>query len=207
VTETANTSPVIGVVSFGSSGPNRRWWLTRLPLSAVFSCVIFFGLRPEPFGLTPNGLDPFFYTGYAINFHELIREIGGRYYFVSRWSSYYPNYLLTKLLGDTAGRLAWRYLLSIAILLSIWHLGRRWKWSLHLELLVGLTVLTMPMFARAFLTDYVEYSVVAYGLLLAVQCLESEHTNFRSMAIGVLCGTILVANPIAATVCFAPVVG
>ena len=189
------------------AAPSLRWWATRSALATALPLLVFFGLRPDSFGLIPNSLDPFFYTGYAINFDDVMREIGDRYYFVSRWSSYYPAYLLTKVFGAVDGRLIWRLMLCVAILLSIWHLGRRWKWTIQMEMLVGLVVITMPMFARAFLTDYIEYTIVAYGIVLVIQCLEPRHSRVRSLFIGLMCGAIAVANPVAATICFAPVLG
>lgn len=42
------------------------------------------------------------------------------------------------------------------------------------EVLVGVVVLTTPMLARSFLTDYVEWLVVSLGIIVVCECLGSE---------------------------------
>jgi hypothetical protein len=72
-----------------------------------------------------------------------MREVADRHYFVSRWSTYYPSFLLWEAFGAVAGRLVLRLLLASGMLLSLWHLGRRWRWSPQVELVVGVVALTM----------------------------------------------------------------
>jgi hypothetical protein len=194
------------VIAIAESGPAPRgWWARRSIASVLLPLTAFVVLRPESFGLTPNGLDPFFYTGYAINFHDLLRDVADHWYFVSRWSAYYPSFLLTEAFGAVAGRLILRLLLASGMLLSLWHLGRRWRWSPQVELVVGVVAVTLPIFARAFLTDYVEYLVVSLGLVLITQCLEPRRTALRSVAIGVIAALLLIANPATFTVIALPV--
>ena len=38
-----------------------------------------------------NGIDAFFYTGYAQNLGDVIALSGDGHYFVSRWTAYLPN--------------------------------------------------------------------------------------------------------------------
>lgn len=172
--------------------------------AAVLSLVLYLVMRPENYGLTPNGLDPAFYTGYATNFDDMLSSVGQSHYFVSRWSQYMPAYLFTRVFGAVAGRLLWRLVLSTAILTTAWRLGRRWQWTIAHELLVGTVLVTMPMFVRAFFTDYTEYAVVAYGLLLVMLCLRERQTPWSIAALGVLAGLLVVANPIAVTVLAGP---
>lgn len=44
-------------------------------------------LKPDLFGLVPNGLDPMFYTGYSINLDDVLTVNGNQHYFVTQWSS------------------------------------------------------------------------------------------------------------------------
>lgn len=181
--------------------------LTALALrAAALSVVLYLVLRPENFGLTPNGLDPVFYTGYATNLDDLLAAVGQNHYFVTRWSQYLPVYVLSQLFGGVAGRLVFRLMLSCAILTATWRFGRRWKWTLAQELLVGTVLMTMPMFVRAFFTDYTEYAVCAYGLLLIVLCLKAKQTAWSSLVLGVLAALLVVANPLAVTVLAGPLV-
>jgi hypothetical protein len=159
--------------------------------------VLYAVLRPENYGLTPNSLDPIFYTGYAINFDDIINAVGDRHYFVSRWSAYMPGYVADRLAGPIVGRLLWRLVLAAAILVSLWALGRRWKWTWAQRFLIGALVLTMPMFVRAFFSDYVEYFVVAIGICLVCLCLRERQTVWSALAIGAMAGSIVVANPVA----------
>jgi hypothetical protein len=161
--------------------------------------ALYVVLRPENYGLTPNTLDPFFYTGYAINFDDIMNAVRGRHYLVSRWSAYYPGYIADALAGPFVGRLLLRLVLAAAILLSIWGMGRRWQWTRAQQLLIGVLVLTMPMFVRAFFTDYVEYMVVALGICLVAICLRERQTALSAAISGALAALIVVANPIAIT--------
>ena len=161
------------------------------------SASIFLLLRPERVGLTPNPLDPFFYTGYAINFDDILREVGDLNYFVSRWSVYMPGRAFSWVFGPTWGRLVLRWCVASACLVSLWHLGKRWRWNRPTELLIGLIALTNPMLARAFMTDYVEWFVVSVGLILVCQCLERRATSVRSASIGAISALLIVANPYA----------
>jgi hypothetical protein len=162
-------------------------------------------LRPENYSLVPNWLDPVFYTGYATNLNDLIVGVGQQHYFITRWSLYLPNYAFSRLLGPIAGRLVWRLILSTSILTAAWRLGRRWKWTIAQEVLAGTVLVTIPMFVRSFFTDYSEYAVVAYGLLLIVLCLRARQSPWSVAAIGVLAGLLVVANPVTLTVMAAPV--
>jgi hypothetical protein len=181
------------------------WWKTHITWSVLIPPLLFAIFLPETYGLTPNGLDPFFYTGYAINFDDIMREIGDHHYFVSRWSAYLPSRLFASILGPSLGRLALRWLIASAILLAVWHLGRRWSWNRATELIVGVVTLTSPMFARAYMTDYVEWFVVGVGIILVCQSLEVTKSWTRSTAIGAMAALVVIAYPLAATLTVAPI--
>jgi hypothetical protein len=171
--------------------------VTRVGLAAVgLPLLLYLVLRPENYGLTPNSLDPMFYSGYAINFDDLLNAVGDRHYFVSRWTAYYPGYVANRLAGPVVGRLLWRLVLTSMVTLSLWSLGRRLKWSRAASVLVVILVLTMPIFVRAFFSDYVEYLVVALGICLVCLTLREGQTMLTGLVLGVLSGAILVANPV-----------
>lgn len=172
----------------------------KVGLFVVFPLCLYFLLRPENYGLTPNSLDPMFYSGYAINLDDLIQSVGQRHYFVSRWSSYLPNNLASLLLGPFAGRLAWRLILASLILSSLWKLGSRWSWNTVQKLFIGTVILSTPMFLRAFFTDYVEYLIVALGIMLVCLCLQDLQRISQALGIGLLSALILIANPVTITI-------
>lgn len=179
--------------NFGRQGRIARWCVGVVALPLALYVI----LRPENYSLTPNSLDPMFYTGYAINFDDLINALGQRHYFVTRWSAYYPMYVADAMFGPVVGRLLWRLVLAVAVVGSVWGLGARWKWNWGQRLLIGTLVLTMPIFVRAFMTDYVEYLVVALGTCLVVLALVEQHTVVTSCLVGALAALVLVANPVA----------
>ncbi len=186
-----------------SAPTEHGWWASRAALAVVLPVVLFLVLRPERYGLKPNPLDPVFYTGYAINFDDMIREVGDSHYFVSRWSAYLPNTVGSVVFGPYWGRLVVRWLAASTILLSLFHLGRS-KWKPNTEIAVGVVALTTPMFVRSFMTDYVEWFFVASGIVLYCQCLEPKVRWARSILIGVLAALILVANPPAVLITMLP---
>ena len=187
-----------------------RWKV--FALSILLPLGLYIVLRPENYGLTPNSLDPMFYTGYSINFDDILNAAGDDYYFVTRWSVYLPMYVADRLVGPVVGRLLWRLALASMVLLALWTLGKRWRWTLNQRILIGIIVLSTPMFVRAFFTDYTEYTVVGLGIPLVCLCLRERHTWCSAGAVGVLSGLIVTANLIAVTaivptVFFAFVVG
>jgi hypothetical protein len=176
-----------------------------LAASFALPLALYAILRPENYGLTPNSLDPLFYSGYAINFDDIMNAVGDRHYFVSRWSAYYPGYVADQIAGPFVGRLLLRLVYAAVILISVWHLGSRLRWTKAQQLLMGTLILTMPMFVRSFFTDYTEYVIVALGLCLVVLCLLERQTWRSAIVIGALAGLMVVANPVAITAVGFPV--
>lgn len=189
-----------------AQGVISNWWTPRVVVAVVLPLVLYVVLRPEKYGLTPNSSDPIFYTGYAINFDDVLRELGGNRYFVTRWPLYMPSRLFAWAFGPMLGRLMLRWMLSAVLLLCVYHLGKRWKWSRQNEVVVGVVALSLPMFARAFMTDYFEWLVVSFGAILTVQCLEARSTRLRSLTIGALGTCIVITNPVSAAMVGPPAV-
>ena len=133
--------------------------------------ALYIVLRPENYGLTPNSLDPVFYSGYAINFDDVMNAVGARHYFVSRWSAYYPGYSPMRLRDPSSAACLLRLVLASGLLLGIWRFGHSRGWRRPQMVFIGILIITMPMFVRAFFTDYVEYMVVTLGLVLGAPLL------------------------------------
>lgn len=167
----------------------------RFLLPVLLPLGLFVVLRPERYGLVPNSLDPVFYTGYSLNFDDVLNAATDRHYFVTRWTAYLPVFAFDKVLGPMASRLLWRWILAALVTASLVHLGRRLGWRPVQTVAAAVLVLSSPMFLRAFLTDYVEYMVVAIGVVLVVLALRERQTVLTAVAIGVCSGAVLVANP------------
>ncbi len=195
VTATDEHAPRVSAPLWTQGREVGVWLLAAFALAVGLYVV----LRPENYGLTPNSLDPLFYTGYAINFDDILNAVTDRHYFVSRWSAYFPAYIAERVAGPIWGRLILRLILAATILCAVWWLGLRQKWSWGQRVLIGSLVITMPMFVRAFFTDYVEYAVVALGLILVAVCVRGGRSVVSGLAAGTLAAAIVVANPIAIT--------
>ena len=183
---------------------DRAWWRWHVSAALLLPPALYLTLMPDSYSVVPNGLDPYFYTGYAMNFDDIMREVGDGYYFVSRWTVYMPSRASMALFGTIAGRLVLRWLVASAMLVAVWHFGRQWRWSRTTALVVGVVLLSNPIFARAFMTDYVEWVVVGLGVIGAALCFEPTLTAARAGLIGALFAAVVVANPMALTVVGVP---
>lgn len=172
----------------------------QIVVALALPVLLYVILRPENYSLTPNSLDPVFYTGYATNFDDLINAVGQQHYFVTRWTAYYPMYVLDAIVGAEPARLVWRWIVASFALVAVWSLDGGTHSSRSprsVQVLVGVLTLTMPIFVRAFFTDYVEYFVVSFGLVLVVLALREQQRWWSSLAIGGIAASILIANPVA----------
>jgi hypothetical protein len=177
---------------------------SRSITALVLTAFVYSVLRPETFGLTPNPTDPFFYTGFQTNFDDILNALGQAHYFTTRWSSYLPGLLFNQIFGPVYGRLILRWILTSAILLVVWQSKRFWSFGQRVA--SGIAILTLPMYARAFMTDYVEYMVVFLGfLMVALAIRDGDHQLHHSAAGGVLLGLGFTANPFALTMMAGPV--
>ncbi|MEI7780248.1 MAG: hypothetical protein WCJ42_12595, partial [Actinomycetes bacterium] len=186
----------------GRHSAARRLLVRLAP--AAWCTSLYLLLRPENFGLTPNALDPFFYSGYTVNLDDALRATGIRWYFISRWSAYLPAHYFTVIAGPFLGRLLFRLVLTTAAVVLLRSLGRASRWRWEQTLLASTVLITMPMFVRALFTDYTEHAVVGYGVLLVCLCLRPRQTIWTTTALGVLSGLLLVANPTSLSMIAAP---
>ena len=188
----------------GGSVRDIRTIVASIGAALALPIVLYVALQPENFGLTPNSLDPLFYSGYAINFDDVMNAVQDRHYFVSRWTSYYPGYIADRIAGPFVGRLLLRALLAASILGALWSLGKLQRWNWPQRILIGTLILTMPTFVRAFFTDYVEYIIVALGICLVTVCIRGRPTVTNGLLAGSLAAAIVIANPIAVTAVLLP---
>lgn len=167
---------------------------------AMTVCVLVWLLKPDLFGLVPNSLDPMFYTGYAINLDDALATAGNRHYFVTRWTSYMPMYLFSEIFGPYWGRLVLRLAMILVLSEMFWRFGSRLAFPTKSRLLGIFAVVTAPMFVRAFTTDYPEYFIIwgSMVLCLLVVSFADKPNIVKSVAVGVLAVSLLIANPFSA---------
>lgn len=152
-------------------------------------------LKPDLFGLVPNGLDPMFYTGYSINLDDVLTVNGNQHYFVTRWSSYLPQYLSTQLFGPYWGRIILRLLMLSILSEAMWRVGKRFQFSALTRLVTTLIVFGLPMFVRSFTTDYTEHSVTFYGTLLVSLVVSQPFSAKWAVVFGGLAALLVISNP------------
>ncbi len=166
--------------------------------------ALFLVLQPETFGVTPNNLDPFFYTGFGINFDDSLAAGGSQHYFVSRWAVYYPLFIANALAGPVLGRLLLRLLIVSLILRGFWRL--RPEWSTAQRVATGTLIVSLPMFLRALLTDYTEYAVASLIFGLVILAVRDQQSAPSALLAGVLTGLTIASNPIGVVAAAAPLV-
>ncbi len=184
---------------------NPRFTSTIESLAPVLLPVLLFlVLQPETFSVTPNGLDPFFYTGFGINFDDSLAAGGSQHYFVSRWAVYYPLFIANAVAGPVIGRLLLRLLVASLILRGVWKLKP--EWSIAQRLIVGTVVISLPMFLRAFFTDYTEYAVASFVFGLVIVAVRDRQTLTTALLAGLLVGLTIASNPIGVVAVAMPLV-
>ena len=167
-------------------------WTVCLPV-AMFVLV-----RPDWFSRA-NGLDEYFYTGYAQNLGDLIAISGDGHYFVSRWTVYLPNRVFFKLLGGETGFLVLRWVYATLVCIAVAALGsRRWRRSDTIAILV--LVLLMPMLLRPMLSDYIDSFTVPAGIICIVLVALRPRAVSTAAVVGALTAAIAIANPIAVAI-------
>lgn len=182
-------------VSVSLGAPGWTGVLVRHGLFALLVVVLAVILKPDLYGLIPNSLDPIFYTGYATNLDDALAAAGNRHYFVTRWSSYLPQYLSCSVFGPYWGRLVLRLLLLSVIFEMFWRVGSRFKFTPASRVAASLLVVFSPIFIRAFTTDYQEYSTTFYGLCLTVIVISQSMDWRRGLLAGVLSAAMIISNP------------
>jgi hypothetical protein len=169
--------------------------LIRQTLLMVAVVVVALVLKPDLFGVIPNSLDPMFYTGYSINLDDALAAGGNGHYFVTRWSSYLPQYFMCQIFGPYWGRIALRLFMLAVISEVFWRIGRRFRFTTSSRVAAFMFVIFMPMFVRAFTTDYQEYASLFYGVLLASIVFTQKQTFKWCAGFGVLSALLAISNP------------
>ena len=176
--------------------------LTRQTILMVGIVIVALILKPDLFGLIPNSLDPMFYTGYSINLDDALAAAGNGHYFVTRWSSYLPQYFACQIFGPYWGRIALRLFMLAIISEVFWQIGKRYRFTKSSRVTAFGFVILMPMFVRAFTTDYQEYSSLFYGILLVSIVFVQKKTIKWSVGFGVLSALLVISNPFNAGIIF-----
>ena len=176
------------------NGTFSRVFVRQVIFVSVF-LVLALVLQPDLFGLVPNSLDPMFYTGYSINLDDALAAVGNRHYFVTRWSSYLPQYLSTQLFGPYWGRVILRLLMLSILSEVMWRVGKRFQFSALTRLVTTLIVFGLPMFVRSFTTDYPEHSVTFYGTLLVALVVSQPFSAKWAAVFGGLAALLVISNP------------
>ena len=195
--ETPARESVDGLSSMDSapSAGGRRAILVSALLALGLPLAGFWLVRPDWFSRL-NGLDSYFYTGYAQNMGDVIATSGDKHYFVSRWTVYLPNRLFFKLFGAETGFLMLRWLFAAVVCGAIFAIGwRRWRRSDTVGLVV--LMLLMPMLLRTVLSDYVDSLTVPAGVACIAAVALRPRSRWTAGVVGALAAAILVANPIA----------
>lgn len=170
--------------------------LARFAPIALLPLALYLVLRPENYSLTPNSLDPVFYTGYSMNFDDVMNAVRDRHYFITRWSVYLPMRVFDAMFGPIAGRLIWRWVLAVFVGAVLAAFARERGCRRSVQLLLVALALSMPMFVRAFMSDYMEFAVLSLGLMIVVVCLRERHGARSGALVGGLGALMLVANPV-----------
>ena len=171
---------------------------------AALPLGLFLLIRPDWF-FKSNGLDPYFYTGYAQNLGDVIAISGDRHYFVSRWPHYLPNRLFVKVFGAEAGFLVLRWLFASLIAACVVAIGRRrWRSSTVVALVVF--TLISPMLLRAVLNDYIDALTAPLGILAITLVALRPDKKSTAVAVGGCAAAVGIVNPIGAAIifCIAP---
>jgi hypothetical protein len=182
-----------------STGSDSRETIVKMIIRQIILMsgvvIVSLILKPDLFGLIPNSLDPMFYTGYSINLDDALAAAGNGHYFVTRWSSYLPQYFLSQIFGPYWGRIALRILMLAIISEVFWRIGKKFRFTTSTRIVSFGLVVLMPMFVRAFTTDYQEYSSTFYGILLISIVLQQKITYKWGVCVGILAALLVVSNP------------
>ena len=179
-------------------------WAACLCVCIVFPLLVFGFLQPDWYYIL-NGLDSFFYTGYAQALGEVIQVSGTKHYFVSRWPVYWSNHVFFRMFGAEHGFLILRLLAAAIIVGAILALGRR-RWRATDCLALCVLVLVTPMVIRGVLTDYSDFVTVPIGIAMIVTLARAPTSSRAAFAFGGGAALIGISNPIAVSVafCFLP---
>ena len=163
--------------------PARRFDTSRarsvgsaVAISFLVPLVLFVVVRPDWY-YVQNGLDPFFYTGYAQNFTEIFYAAGAEHYFISRWTIYLPQRALLALFDDpTAAFLLFRWAGAALIVASVLALGRR-RWRRADAVALVALCLVMPKGSRLIAASLLDPSPEASSHLVSGPAVLMEYRN------------------------------
>lgn len=167
--------------------------LRVLSVATALAIGGFLLVRPDWFHFQ-NGLDPFFYVGESLNLSDVIDQGGAAHYFISRWTLYVPELLLTRLLGATGGYLIMRLSLLAVVTASIVALDRDRTRRIDVAV-VAFVVAFSPLVLRAVFVDYSDAIVVPIGVACVVASVQAVVRPRSAALLGAAGAVVLIANP------------
>jgi hypothetical protein len=163
--------------------------------TVVVPPLLYLVLQPDWY-FRQNGLDPWFYTGYAQNLPNALAMVGSKHYFVSRWSLYLPSRLFFELFGAVPGFVIMRWAITAIAMAVILLFGRR-RWGWAGAYLGAFAMVLSPMFVRAAFSDYSDAVVLPAGLaVIGILACRNEHIGWGVVA-GATAALAVVANAFA----------
>ncbi|MEO6159117.1 MAG: hypothetical protein ABIQ39_15985 [Ilumatobacteraceae bacterium] len=176
---------------------SRRDALYFAGFPVVLPFVLFVVLRPDWYTLQ-NGLDPYFYTGWAQNLSNGLAVAGTGHYSVSRWSIYLPARLFYQLFGAQYGFVFQRWVLTAVIVAMVLAFGHR-RWGRVPAALAATCVILNPMFIRAIFSDYADVVVLPFGIAMILLLIGAQRWRWAMVLAGMAAGLCVVANIFATT--------
>lgn len=164
----------------------------ELTFLLLFPLLVFKAFNLSPLNQAGT-LDPYIYTGYINNIHDLLQRYGLTYYGV-RFGLILPARAFTVALGPEPGYLALRYVLVLLAGVPLYTLVKQ-RMNANVAALTYCALCTSPFLARSLLWDYPDATAVPY--FLAAVCLIGLDLSPRWMwdiAAGGLFGLALNSN-------------
>lgn len=146
--------------------PGKPFSLPEIAFLLLWPPVAYLALSFE-WVMQNHMLDPYMYTGYIHNFHQLFLRYGITYYGV-RFGLILPARATTAIFGADGGYFVLRYLLSLVFGIPLYAVCRRYL-SLPVAIFTYLLAISSPYLARALLWDHPDATGVPF--LTAAICL------------------------------------
>lgn len=135
-------------------------WQDVWPWLLILTLPLFVFSASTSILLQQGWVDPFYYTGYVHNYHDLVERFG-RTYYSTRVSFIYPERFLVWLFGSKLGYGIFRYILLTALLASIFKIARRYS-SMSISLLAVFLMAFNPWLLRSLYYDFYDGATIVY---------------------------------------------
>ncbi len=187
--EPANPS---GSTAQGPDQPaGRRWWRNPANLSLALIPLVAIAL-PHIYILQNSGgyTDPFFYTGYADSYGDMLTRFG-RTYYSTRVTSIWPNALAINLFGDAHYQIVRTFQYLLVGIGGFLAMPRRVAISARVA--AAIACMVSIELAYALNSDLTVGAAIAYAFI-ALGCLLRWRTLWAALAVGVFFSLALNAH-------------